>query len=461
MLVQNLILAGLRLFWGDDFKTTLHLFGICTNLVVGAGMFGLYAAACLDQLLDWTDKMLVVVLGPATVLGTVHAGFYYSLLPDYYAFDLLLISVSAYLALHYWRTPRPFALRDAVITGALAGVAMANKITLLGPTGVVALLAISRSPVSVRLFTRRAAVAGLACLGAYALVFLAAYKFRAADAASAMHQSLDFLQEVGAEPGFWEGNFKVFLHSYNYEKIILLWCLATLYVAVEIVRLKTWRAGIALLANLFVAALLGLGLQKRGAGTTFFEITSILAGLTTLMLAVGLGLCRRGKWTLVLPVAIFVGAVQQFDFAHNWSVVSKSRTLNRTAWEVHEHALGFHQPIVVVIPDTSYYTGGSIEELLQTSFFTLYGTPSPKLTEHYLANIVYRPEPGLIQEGMTVVWFEKWDQTANKPLRETSAAEARRWEPLTRLAAINDCQTWRTGYSDQSIVSVCSVTRLR
>ncbi|NDH55033.1 MAG: hypothetical protein EBY24_24370, partial [Betaproteobacteria bacterium] len=274
MIFQNLILAGLRIFWADDFKTTLHLYGIGTNVAVGTALFGLYALAWRDRLLLLSDKLLLLVLGPATILGTVHAGFYYSLLPDYYAFNLLLISLSVYLALHYWRNPAPFTLRDAVITGLLAGVAMANKITLLGPMGVVGLLALSRSPVSVLLFRNRVLVAGLSCLAAYALVFLAAYHFRPGDALTGVRHSFSFLEAAGDEVDFWETNFKTFLQSYNYEKIFFLWCLATLFVGVELVRLRAWRAGLPLLANLLVAALLGLGLQKRGAGTTFFEVSS-------------------------------------------------------------------------------------------------------------------------------------------------------------------------------------------
>jgi hypothetical protein len=462
MLFQNLILAALRIFSGDDFKTSLRLFGILTNLTVGVAMFLLYATTCLDRRLLWSDKALVLVLGPATILGTVHAGFYYSLLPDYYAFDLLLISVSVYAALCYWRNPHAFTFRDAVVPGLLAGVAMANKITLLGPAGVVVLLAISRSPISFRQFIQRTLIAGLACLGTYALVFWAAYKFNWGDAFAGASHSLDFLQDAGEETGFWEGNFQTFLHSYNYEKIFYIWAAATLLVLVEFVRVRQWRAGIVLFANLLVATLLALGLQKRGAGTTFFEVSSILAGLAILMLAIGLGLGRWGRWTLTVPAIILIAAAQQFDFRHNWFVVSKSRDLARIAWEVHEQALAFHQPVVVVIPDPSYYTGSSIEELLQTGLFTaLYGAPGDKITAHYLANIEFRPEPGAIPEGTTVVWLEKWDQAANKPLRETDVAEGRRWASLVQLAAINDGHTWRTGYSDLSLVSVCSVKRLK
>jgi len=353
-------------------------------------------------------------------------------------------------------------MRDVAISGALAGVALSNKITLLGPMAVVVLVAIARRPIGIVSFAGRTVVAGAACLGAYAFIFLAAYEFHPMAAASALRHSLIFLHDAGAESGFWNGNFRLFLRAYNYEKLFAIWCLATLFLIFEIVRLKAWRSSIVLLANLVVAMFLCVGLYKRGAGTTFFEISSIFAGLTILMFAIALGLRRRGWWVWTVPTAIALGSLTQFDFSHNWSVVKQSRVLGKTAWEIREYTLAFRQPVVIVIPDISYYTGGTVEELLQTAFFSAQFDPADaKLTERFLFNTVFRREAGPICVGTTFVWFEKWNQSANEPLTETSIAEAKRWEALTRVGSVNDCRTWRLGYSGQSIVHVCSVKQLR
>lgn len=461
-LVQNAIVTVLQSVKAD-LKTSVESFGIFTSAVAGLSMFVVNLCAALDRKLLPADRMLVMVLGPATIFGTINAGFYYSLLPDYYVFSLVIISASLYLALRFHRSDITYNARDLYSAGVLCGIAAANKLTLLGPAGIVALIAIARLPLDRRLFLNRTLLIGVVCIATFGVVFLGVYDFHPRDALSGFAHTVGFLKSAGAEPGFWEGNFWMFQKLYNYDKIFFVWMAATLYLSIEILRQKAWRAALILGANLLVASLLAIGLYKRGAGTTFFEISSILAGLAALSLAVGLGLRKRALWAKGLPAMIFIAALSQFDFGHNWFVVSKSRELARTSWEVHDYAMGLGRPLVVVIPDESYVSNG-VEDLFNKGLRDLSSgkfDSAKGLKERIAPHTDFRLEPGTIQTGTAVLWIEKWDVLGGMPLKESNLEEAKRWQTLSRIAPLNRCRAWRTGYSNQLLVHVCTIDRVQ
>jgi hypothetical protein len=461
--IQNIIVTMLQFATATDFKARLEYFGFFTNMAASLSMFAVNLCATLDDRLRFSDKALVLILGPAIIFGTINAGFYYSILPDYYALSLVIISASVYLTLRFYRDDPVFSTRDLCFAGILCGLAAANKLTLLGPAGIVALIAIVRIPLDPGRFFKRTVLTGVICITTFGFIFLGVYAFNLRDAIIVFRHTLGFLKSAGAEPGFWEGNFWMFQEIYNYDKLFFAWAAATLYLAFEIWRLRAWRAAIILIANLFVAVLLCIGLYKRGAGTTFFELSSILAGLAALSLAVGLGLRARTVWAMALPAVIFAAALSQFDFSHNWGVVTKSRELARKSWEIREYAAGLGRPTVVVIPDESYVSNG-IEDLLNKGLRDLatnsFGS-AKAMKERIAPRTDFRQEPGVIAVGTAVVWFEKWDIAADRPLKETKPEEARRWQTLSQIASINTCRTWRTGYSNQVLVYACIVDRIQ
>lgn len=462
-LIQNIIVAALQIATPTDFKARLEYFGLFTNLAASLSMFGVNLAAIFDDRLRPYDKAMVLMLGPAIILGTINAGFYYSILPDYYAFSLVIISASVYLALHFFRSDAAFSSRDMHFAGMLCGIAAANKLTLLGPAGIVALIAITRAPLDTWHFLKRTMFVGAICLATFCVIFIGVYAFNPYDAFIVFMHTLGFLKSASAEPGFWEGNFWMFQEIYNYDKIFFIWLAATLYLAFEAWKSKAWRATIILMANLLVAVLLGIGLYKRGAGTTFFELSSILAGLAALSLAVGLGLRPRTAWIMGVPALIFVAALSQFDFSHNWVVVTKSRELARKSWEIREYTASLSRPVVVVIPDESYVSNG-VEDLLNKGLRDLSTNSfesAKAMKERIVPQTDFRQEIGVVDVGTAVVWFEKWDLAVDKPLKETVLEEAHRWQTLTQIASINACRTWRTGYSNLVLAHVCTVDRIQ
>jgi hypothetical protein len=461
-LLQNGFIWIIQMLGSSNLKSGLEQFGMLTNLAAGALMFFVCLCAALDRRLLVSDKVLVLLLGPVTLFSTVNAGFYYSILPDYYAFSLVLISASVYLTIRFYRDVSVFNVRHLYIAGALCGVVAANKLTLLGPAGIAVLVAILRPPLDWRMFLGRTAKAGVIFFVVLGFIFSGVYLFDLRQAAIAFLHMLDFLKTAGAEPGFWEGNFWLFQEIYNYDKIFFAWLLATLFLTLEMFKQKAWRAGVILGSNLLVAVLLGIGLYKRGAGTTFFEVSCILVGLTGLCLAVALGFRQRGVLASLLPGVIFLGALTQFNFSHNWMVVTKSRDLAKTSWEIREYAESLERPVIVVIPDESYVANG-VEDLVNKGLRDLstgqFGS-SKALKERIMPRTEFREVPGKFETGTIFIWVEKWDILTNKPLKEKSPDEARRWADLSRVAALNDCRIWRTGYSEQLLVNVCVIDRL-
>jgi hypothetical protein len=460
-LCQNGILAAIHLFSRCGLEQELQLFSLGTSLLVGALMLTVYLIACFDRSLTRLDQALILILGPATVFGTVHAGFYYSLLPDYYALDLPIITASVYLAIRCLRSARPYSLHAVCLAGAFCGAAAANKITMLGPTGLLTLLVITRFPLNFLAFCLRLLAALAACVATTCLIFAATYLFSIAIASKAVREALAFAQGAGPEPNFWPTNFHLFLHSYGYDWVIAVWAAASVFCLVELARQKRWsQTALAFLANLLVAGLLMVGLFRRGAGTTFFEASSILAGLAVIMLAAALGPLARRRWAWSIPLALAVGSGAKFDFAHNWFVVTKSRQISENAWAARRYSLALGQPIIVIIPDQSYSTG-TVEQLLQTTFFASgFGPASKALVDRFIPNTTFRTRPGSVRTGTTLVWFEKWDQAANRPLADTNPEEANRWIALRKLAVVNPSRIWRTGYYDSGVIHVMSVQHL-
>jgi hypothetical protein len=357
--------AGLSAF---DLKPMLHWYALLTNTAMAALYGAVALAAVFDRRLTWFDRAIVMLIGPFVVLATGSAGFYYTLLPDYWSFNVVIVTASAYLTIALLRDPRPFRWADIILAGLLWGVAATNKVTLLGPTGLVVIMAATKSPCTLRLFVFRSATAVLLAFAAFLGVFLACYLFRIGDMVAALQSWSAFFAEAGAEPAFWEGNFPVFLKAYHYDAIAYLWVAGTVVLAIEICHHRSWRSRLTALwfASLAVAILLGLGLLKRGAGTTLFEVATIATGLVAVQLAATLGNRPSPIGGAIVIATGIVFATIQFDRPHNWFVVSRSAELAGRSWELHEYALslaGHHRPIVMLMPDASYGWSG-IEELI-------------------------------------------------------------------------------------------------
>jgi hypothetical protein len=189
-LLQHAILLGLRAATGHSFcelRPMLHWYAVATNVLTIA-LYGCVAfAAALDRRLAWFDRVIVMAIGPFVILTTGPAGFYYILMPDYFGFDAVITTASAYLAVALLRGSGPFRWRSLILAGLFWGLAASNKLTLLGPAGIVVALAIFRPPLTLpALIARIAAVEALAVAG-FLLIFLLCYLGQPKEAMIALH----------------------------------------------------------------------------------------------------------------------------------------------------------------------------------------------------------------------------------------------------------------------------------
>lgn len=222
--VQNLIAYGISRYSNYsllDIERTLDLYGLLSSFVIYASYLGIAVIAALSRNLTWFDRAMVLMVAPLTVLMIREVGFYYILLPDYYALSIILISATVLLVLVQLRSRAVFSWKNILITGAFCGLAASNKLTLAGPAGLAVLVAAARAPFSIRLFVWRLAIAGVIALLSLLLVFVVCYLLDVREALRAFGYWLRFLQLASAETHeFWRTNFLVYLFGFNYIYIL-------------------------------------------------------------------------------------------------------------------------------------------------------------------------------------------------------------------------------------------------
>jgi hypothetical protein len=340
-------------------------------------------------------------------------------------------------------------------------------------------------------FIRRCVAAGAAALGAFGVVFWVCYLFSIRDTLRALRHWAEFIIAIGAEEGsFWERHFNSMLVDYNYLAIFVIWVVSSVLFAVEISRRGGWRSrsAIVLLANLVVGTLLALSLLKRGAGTTLFEVASILVGLAGIALAGAFGRERNSLVPAVVLVMLAGFALTQFPYKQNWFIAKRWQEQAEVIWGVHNQLRELAEPVIFVRPDRSYDCQ-TVEELMDIGLglsgeWNFLGGPPleqidlaserPPIARAREMQSRFSPRveittrvPAEVPAGNVVVWCEKWDAKADRPLREVDESERTRWQPLVawrdRSHAI--CKAWRmpaasalsplAKLSDSSIINVC------
>jgi hypothetical protein len=441
--LQHGILLFLRFVTGltfFDLRPMLHWYAVLTNVLTSGLYFLVAIVAALDRRLTWFDRTIIMLIGLLVVLITGTAGFYYALLPDYYALNIVIIAASAWFTLALLRDLRPFRWINIVLAAVFCGLAASNKLTLLGPAGLIILMAAMKSPLTLFSFLARGLVAIGLTVVTFLCVFLLCYLMRPSDALTALKHWFAFLAGAGAEPGFWQSNFLVFLRSYHYDLVAYAWLAAMASFAFFLASTRQWlsRTGALWVGILFSATLLTAGLLKRGAGTTFFEFTSITIGLTAIAFAAALG--SRPKLLLGIPIiAIAVWSAEiNFDRTHNWGVVSRSSDLVDRAWDIHNYIETLAGPggEVLVVGSTPW---NGIEDLVAIGLRdTRTGTLGSAIkSKSPLRPVRFGSSPTDAKNGDVMVRIKRLDFGEKAP-------------------AVNEpCRSWLVAYDNQTAVEVC------
>jgi hypothetical protein len=465
-LAQHAILWTLRAVSGHslfDLLPMLEWYALATSVLTIA-LYGCVAiAAALDRLLTWFDRVIVMAIGPFVLLTTGDAGFYYILMPAYYAVDVVITTASAYFTIALLRGSGPFIWRDLILAGLFWGIAASNKLTLLGPAGVVVIMAAVRSPLSPLFFIQRSITAAALALAAFLTIFLLCYLGQPSQVLIAIRSWFSFLSAAGPEVGFWDQNAFVFWSAYHYDIIAYSWIAGMACLVFAISQRHQWisRSSILLVAILAVAILLVASLVRRGSGTTSFEMAVIITGLSAIAFAAALGPRPRRQFGLpVLAAAAVLATINMpASYSRNWSVVvAPSGEIADRSWQIHEYAnqvatpsgttfvvLPAAQigPALAVNPDFSYLWNG-IEEFIAFGLVNSAGTPGAEIAKH----------------------------SPFRPIRlVTDAAEAKPGDVIITamghernvpaLPSILPCRSWEAGYYSTLTVRVCPVVSPR
>jgi hypothetical protein len=445
-LLQHLILLMLRAVSGRSFfdlQPMVEWYATATNITTSM-LFGAIALAiAFDRRLTWFDRAVIMLTGPFVTLATGRAGFYYTLLPDYYGVDIVITVAAIYLAIALLRDARPFQWRDLIMAGLFWGIAGSNKLTLLGPIGIVVIMAAARAPLTLPMFIFRGAIAGMFAVASFLTIFLLCYLGQPSQALLALQNWFAFFQTVGAENGFWEHNFLTFMPSMHYDLIVGIWLSGTIGLCLAITVRREWfsRIGILWISIVAVALLLVIGLVKRGSGTTLFEMSVIVSGLAAIVFAAMLGSHPRWQFGLPLIATAILLATINFDVRHNWFVVTRSGEIAGRIWQMHDYVEHLGAPggkTLVFMPDAvSIAWDNSIEDLIALGY-TDHNTLGAAIGAH----------------------------SPFRPLRfVTDASTAlpgdvliRRHDVIQPLIATElPCRAWLLGYYEQLVTTICPI----
>jgi len=429
----NLLIDRVFLTDNPGLRARLDLFAHLTLLANAAALGSVLLLAARSRRILLVD---LVTMGSVAAFGVFAwgGGFLVSYLPDYYVFEVSANCAALGLALEYMRgSPRDLGLRRGILLGVFAAVLVALKITLVPVALLPVVVMLARTP-NPRARALLVALSGwLVGLAAGAgLIVSAFYCFDFVVIKRAFASWLRYVAHPGeSEPGFWvtwlrdplgAGSRPWDDHRY-FLVILAAWWASVLFVLLAARADDSRRLRRALLALvLFSAALHLLGLFKRPAGTTVFEISLFLTtSAAALLAAQAEGRPRlRARLCLCGVLLLWSGFAACEGYPSDLSLV-RLRETGEHAWDLHRRLDELHLPTVVLIPDNSY-TSGNVEEALLKGFSdvpTWNVTGGYALLARFAPNRRYVRRLSAIAPGQALVWS---DVDGQPPLEATVPA---------------------------------------
>jgi hypothetical protein len=453
-LLQNGIVLWLSKVAGmplGDIEHTLQPFGLATSAIVTALGVGILSYGITNRRFTVEDRLLVAFAALVPILVTRNSGFYYSTLPDYYFLTMVLVLAYLVFFIGLERMTEPFQWQSALWLGLFCGASLANKITLVSLTGI---MAVQIAIVAYRGGLKRALLClsafGLAILAGFFAVFLAVYLGKVSAIVAVLRNWYQFGVNAGAEPNFRQFFDGLFV-AYNYHLVVLGLGITYLYaIAITAIHAEDRRSrALRLCAIGLMTAFVFYAVYRRPAGTTLFEAMVILTGQAAMVLVI----LPRGpavrQYTLVLVSAALFFALFTFDYALDLDKETKERAkrLADTAWQIHAATLEVRGPWVFLLPDNTYGWGGVEELILKgTSDMTWHEVDAAKKIHDEVApGMIFRPWPDLADAHKAFLWINRADDRGN--FVENSVVEAGHrasWAALEARAKAEGsrCREW-------------------
>ena len=421
-IIQNGIYAVLDQVFSDG-PAALHArvqaFSFSTLACMSLLMTALLAYVAFSRCIDWVDRILIAGAALGPMYATKVAGFYYSLLPDYFVLNIVLAAGAVVLVARFGRSGQHLygPITRSVAVGAYGGLLVSNKVTL-GITGAMLLpLLLPERPLRLVSAAGRSAIAFGVAVFVVGFVLLV---FTAFDVRAELRLIRNWVKALAAskeEGGVTVAQWLTHSGGYGYEVIVCFWLLAASVTALHWWRNKDGYAGAMLLASCVGAVALVVFYLKRPAGTTAFDGATILVALSAAMFTtlprrtlfvtfVGMVACAF----MVYAAFITVPAGAQL-LGGTWSADGRAR------WSLHSDLtrMAEGKRTIVIFPNNEYHHEGVHEFLLKgaADFPTWNISPTGSdIIRRYAGDLQFRHEYGgsgpadPYPNDVLLVWFE-------------------------------------------------------
>ena len=370
IIIQSLIISP-----QTNLRLSLELFSYLTNFVHGCIAALLLFFTFRDNKLEKTQKALIVLGLFIPIYGTSPTYRSYYTEPTYYSLDIVISAFFIYFFYFFSiRTNQQITLQMIGRIAFLSGLFVSNKISLIFLAASLPVLLIIRFLKKPPFLLRICLIYILAFIFGMLLSWsISQYpNYGAWNINEYLKLWLEFVRNAPQEGGFIVSFLNSIRNNPQYYSFLIIYGLFLALFLVYLLWHYSFRSqeflivgGLIILAGLE----LFIALRTRAAATTIFESFIILTSLT--MMIIGF-ISAETRW-LISSKFIFIAicfVVMMSNVLKDIPTFIGDNGIqydSQIVWEVHDHALSYNRPIIVVIPDNSY-TFGSVEELLLKGF---------------------------------------------------------------------------------------------
>jgi hypothetical protein len=410
-------------FNSEALRQNFNIFGYATNVVIVFFAALISAYAFFSKKLDSIDRTAFVFTLLIPVYGFLGQGIYYSILPDYYHLNIVLVSLTVLIFFVEFKNQKHIEYKRAFLLGLFVGLCTSNKITMLLISSAVFIPSLTQE--NQWNFKRASLVFGIAILGvitSFTVVFLIFYLFDWHLLVQALYNIQSFSTQSWIQPNFTNLVESLLLAKGYLYAIVLFIFIASLAISQNY---KTTHCSLKLLQ---IGVLITIGLfqlwfvWRRPAETTFFESIVSINALTLMLITIffktslaRLFLIGMGLTNLLFSIN---GVIQQYQ-----GILERSENA-RLGWQEFRKIEKMKHKVIVIVPDNEYFfrEADPFETLLKGVVdFPTWNIAAGKIyLEKLESPVSFRSEQMKFRpndpypENDVLVWFDRNDY--NKPL---------------------------------------------
>ena len=428
----------------SDLRGRFHAFGYLTNLSVVLLNCLLLVAIYRSRVLRADDKHVLAIASAIPAVATGAAGTYYANLPDYFQLNIVIYTACAALFVRNLREHSTSGLsRRCAFLGLVAGLAVANKITLI-PIAAATFLPLAQTMLreGVRSTAKAIRAAIAVAIGTFTLVQLACYGFNPYLLEAALVKTTRWLNDLPVESEIGSLLF-LYLHNHSYGYIFAIFVVSLVvagwtYLPQANKDPARTRSTVILVGLAAISLSYLWILMKKPTGTTFFEIANAHVALTAMIIAAIDRTSVRKRLAVAVGLAILaIGLFNLTWWRHDYHAMRVAKRVNEIGWSLFWKTQSTGKPVVVVVPNNEYVGSGPYEALLKgvSDSPTWNITAGRVYLDRLNSPVTYRtdgsqPKPDApYNSNVVILWYERLDLkpalTDKYPSLREAAAERR------------------------------------